>query len=96
MDGFIKKMILSSDSSCQTQISRVDSTVELYDLDNINDNWKEILKKININKYVELKQLNKSNKPSNIFLKKETIDLIKDHFSDDYSQIPKRTGQAWG
>jgi hypothetical protein len=95
IDGFIKKMILSGDNSCQSQTSRVDSTVELYDLDTINDNWKDILKKININKDIELKKLNKSNKPSNIHLKKETIDLIRDHFSDDYNQIPKRTGQAW-
>ena len=96
IDGFIKKMILNGDSSCQTQISRVDSTVELYDLDTINDNWKDILKKININKDIELKKLNKSNKPSNIFLKKETIDLIKNYFYDDYNQIPKRTGHNWG
>ena len=96
IDGFIKKMILNGDSSCQTQISRVDSTVELYDLDTINANWKDILKKININKDIELKQLNKSHKPSNIFLKKETIDLIKNHFYDDYNQIPKRTGHNWG
>ena len=95
IDGFIKKMILNGDSSCQTQISRVDSTVELYDLDTINANWKDILKKININKDIELKQLNKSHKPSNIFLKKETIDLIKNHFYDDYNQIPKRTGHNW-
>jgi len=95
IDGFIKYMINSGSSSIQTQISRVDDTVDLYDLDNINNDWNNILKKININAVVQLKQLNKSNKPSNIYLKKETVDLIKEHFIDDYTLIPKRTGHNW-
>jgi hypothetical protein len=96
IDGFIEYMIKSKSNSIQTQISRVDDTVDLYDIDSIGNHWNNILKKININDNVQLKQLNKSNKPSDIYLKKETIDLIKEHFIDDYNIIPKRTGQDWG
>lgn len=96
IDGFIKYMINSRSNSVQNQISRVDDTVDLYDIDNINNNWKNILKKLNINDNVELKQLNKSNKPKEIYLKKETIDLIEKHFALDYEQIPKLTNCNWG
>jgi hypothetical protein len=96
IDGFIEYMIKSKSNSIQTQISRVDDTVDLYDIDNINNNWNNILKKLNINDNVELKQLNKSNKPKEIYLKKETIDLIEKHFQLDYEQIPKLTNCSWG
>jgi len=96
IDGFIEYMIKTRSNSVQTQISRVDDTVDLYDIDNINNNWNNILKKLNINDNVELKQLNKSNKPKEIYLKKETIDLIEKHFQLDYEQIPKLTNCSWG
>jgi len=95
IDGFIKEIINSGFNSIQTQISRVDETVDLYDINTIDDNWNNILKKLNINYNIELKKLNKSNKPNNIYLKKETTDLIKEHFIDDYTLIPKRTGHNW-
>lgn len=95
IDGFIKEIINSGYNSIQTQISRVDDTVDLYDIDSIDNNWNNILKKLNINHNIELKKLNKSNKPNNVYLKKETIDLIKEHFIDDYTLIPKRTGHNW-
>jgi hypothetical protein len=96
IDGFIKDIIKSGSSSIQTQISRVDDTVDLYDIDYINNDWNNILKKLNIDDNVELKQLNKSNKPNEIYLKKETIDLIEKHFQLDYEQIPKLTNCSWG
>ena len=95
IDGFIKDIIESGSNSIQTQISRVDDTVDLYDIDDINNNWNNILKKLNIHNNIELKKLNKSNKPSNIYLKQETTDLIKEHFAEDYAIIPKRTGHNW-
>lgn len=95
IDGFIKDTIKSGSNSVKTQISRVDDTVDLYDIDNVNNNWNNILKKLNIPENVELKKLNKSNKPSNIYLKEETIDLIKNHFALDYEQIPKLTNCSW-
>jgi hypothetical protein len=96
IDGFIKDIIKSGSNSVQTQTSRVDDNVDLYDIDDINNNWSNILKKLNIPDSVELKKLNKSNKPNKIYLKQETVDIIKEHFAEDYAIIPKRTGQNWG
>ena len=96
IDGFIKNIINSKFDVSKTQISRIDDTVDLYDIDDISNNWNNILKKLNIVDDVELKKLNKSNKPNNIYLKEETVNLIREHFADDYTLIPKRTGQNWG
>jgi hypothetical protein len=95
IDGFIKKMINSKVSSTRPMMSRIDSSVEIFDIDNINIHWPNILKKIKINEEVKLEKLNQSIKPNNIILKEETINLIYRNFKIDYETIPKITGHEW-
>jgi hypothetical protein len=95
LDGFIFKTIQNNRRPAVPQINRVDSSVELYDIDSINNNWHSILDKINIKDKFDLPVLNKSKNTKDIKLNKETIDLIKDHYKDDYDNIPKITGFSW-
>jgi hypothetical protein len=94
IDGFISTVISKKYNSIETQISRIDNSVEIFNIDDIKNNWSNILNKINIVD-TPLPFLNKSNKPKNIILKKETINLIKTHFYLDYEQIPKLINCNW-
>lgn len=95
IDGFIKKMIEQKHFSVLPLTSRIDNTVNLFDIDNILKDWHFILNKINIQENIKLNVLNKSNKPNNVLLKKETLELIYEHFKNDYDEIPKITGHKW-
>ena len=95
IDGFIYKMINNKLREVDPQTSKVDESVNLYDLSTINLNWKNILKKINVNENVLLPILNKSNNLKNVQLDEETVRLIKKHFEVDYNYIPQKTKIDW-
>lgn len=95
IDGFIEKSINQNSKIITPQISRLDNSVEIYDIEYINEQWPLILKKINIksNKFPDV--LNKSKDSSNILLKNNTIELIRNHFKIDYENIPNMTKTNW-
>lgn len=95
LDSFIKYVINHPFRTVQPFLSRLDDSVELFDIANIDNNWPHILKKLKIESNPQLNKLNKSIKPENISLQKSTIDLIRDAFKIDYDNIPKITGQNW-
>jgi hypothetical protein len=95
LDSFIKYVIENPFPSVSTFSSRLDDSVEIFDIANINNHWPDILKKLKIESNLQLPKLNKSIKPNNINLQKSTIDLIHDAFKIDYDNIPKRTGHNW-
>lgn len=95
IDLFVKKMIKSNHSSVTPQLYRVDESVELFDIKNINERWLEILEKLNITDAIILEKENKSKRYDTIVMNKESIDLIKKHFSVDYEWIPSKTGVDW-
>ena len=95
IDGFIKNIIKCNYSSSYTITSRIDESVELFDIDFIDVHWSHILEKLNIKENVKLNKLNKSIKPKDIFLNNETLNLIRDHFDVDYKNIPLKTGSIW-
>lgn len=95
IDGFIQKMILANLKEISPQSLKIDDSVELYDISQLNNKWNDIVKKINIPAGVELFKLNKSNNTGNIELSTKTISMIKDHFHIDYKNIPMVTGLQW-
>ena len=95
INGFICKMIGNKLREVDPQMSKVDDSVDLYDLSTINFNWKNILKKINVNENVLLPILNKSNNLKNVELDQETVRLKKKHFEVDYNYIPQKTKIDW-
>jgi hypothetical protein len=95
IDGFIKEVIQKKFSSAWTITSRIDNSIELFDIADIDNHWPYILKKLKIESNVKLNKLNKSIKPDEIILQKSTIDLIHDFFKIDYDTIPKITGHKW-
>jgi hypothetical protein len=95
LDSFIKHVIENPFRSVSTFSSRLDDSVEIFDIKNINKSWNYILKKLKIESNLQLTKLNKSIKPDNINLQKSTIDLIRDAFKIDYDTIPKITGHNW-
>ena len=95
IDGFIYKMISNNLKEVAQQLSKVDPSVNLFDIDNINENWNYILNSIGISDQAQLLFLNKSNRPNNISLQSSTIQLIHNHFSVDYALIPELTKTNW-
>jgi hypothetical protein len=95
LDSFIKYVIENPFRSVSTFSSRLDDSVEIFDIENINKSWNCVLKKLKIEPNLQLPKLNKSVKPNNIKLQKSTIDLIRDAFKVDYDTIPKITGHSW-
>jgi hypothetical protein len=95
LDSFIEYVIKNPFRTVSTFSSRLDDSVEVFDIDNIYKNWDYILKKLKLEPNLQLTKLNKSIKPNNINLQKSTIDLIRDAFKVDYDTIPKITGHNW-
>lgn len=95
LDSFIKHVINNSFRTVQPFSSRLDDSVELFDIADIDNNWPHILKKLKIESNSQLNKLNKSIKPESISLQKSTTDLIRDAFKIDYDNIPKITGHNW-
>lgn len=95
INGFIQSVIKSNSYSVKSFTSRLDDSVEIFDIDNINNHWKNILKKLNIENNVILSKLNETQKNESIELNSKTIDLIHDQFLIDYNTIPKITGHLW-
>lgn len=96
IDGWVEKMLQSSDPLSSSQTSRITEDVEIYDISTINNYWDSIVKKLGINETVILNKLNKTSlRPNIINFKNETIDLIKDKFKIDYETIPDITGVKW-
>lgn len=95
IDGFIKEMLLQNNRLTSPQLLRLDSSVDLYDIEYINENWKTILNKININSKNQLPILNKSKDHSKIILQPDTVDAIRNHFEIDYLNIPKLIKTNW-
>ena len=95
LDSFIKFVIENPFRSVSTFSSRLDNSVEIFDIAYIDNYWPHILSKLKIESNINLNKLNKSIKPSNISLQKSTIDLIRDAFKIDYDTIPKITGHNW-
>ena len=95
IDGFITKMIVNNLKEVAPQISKVDDSVELFDLSNINNDWPIILNNIGLDKNIKLQVHNSSNKPKDIKLKNETINLILNHFKQDYQIIDKNITKNW-
>lgn len=94
IDGFITRIISKKYNSVKPQITRIDESVEIFDIANMNENWYKVLNKINVDG-VKLPVINKTDKPSNIVLKKETEELIEKHFALDYEKIPKLINCNW-
>lgn len=94
IDGFITRIISKNYNSVKPQVTRVDGSVEIFDIETMKENWKKVLNRINIES-ADLPFINKTNKPSNIILQKETIELIEKHFALDYEQIPKLIKCNW-
>lgn len=97
VDDFIIELMDIRHSGMTQQIDRLsnDPSIHLFDISNIKDNWKDILKNINIDQDVELLTYNKSSNPGNIKLDYKTEQIIKNRFKDDYAIIPKITGIEW-
>jgi len=95
LDSFIRHVIENPFRSVSTFSSRLDNSVEIFDIDNIHKNWNYILKKLKLEPNLQLDKLNKSIKPDSIILQRSTIDLIRDAFKVDYDTIPKITGHSW-
>jgi hypothetical protein len=95
IDGFINKMIKNNLKEVSPQLSKVDESVDLFDISSINKNWKIILNKIKIYEDVSLQVINKSNRPKNIKLDPFTIKLIYNHFSIDYLKISSSITANW-
>jgi len=95
IDSFVERMIESEHQSATPQIWRIDDSVNLFDISTINDKWSDILKKLTIEDDIILVRENVSIRDEKIIMNKNTIELIKNHFSVDYEWIPKRTGVAW-
>lgn len=95
IDGFIYKMITNNLKEVAPQISKVDESVELFDIANIKNDWPLILNKIGINDDIQLHVHNSSNRPQNIKLNNETLDLILNHFKNDYELIDDKITKNW-
>ena len=95
IDGFISRMIQYNLKEVAPQITKVDLSVDLYDLSVIDEDWPLILKNIGIEKNAKLLKINQSNKPDHVQLKKETLQLIYEHFAEDYKTIPQITKINW-
>lgn len=95
IDGFINKMIKNNLKEVSPQLSKVDESVDLFDISSINKNWKTILNKLKIYEDVNLQVINKSNRTKNIKLDPLTIKLIYNHFSIDYLKIPTSITANW-
>ena len=95
IDYFIQKNIERGRAASCSQFSKVDNSVELFDISNISKDWPKILEKTNMPSNILLQKINISKKPNYFKLKKETIDIIKNHFKEDYLNIPNRTGIYW-
>jgi hypothetical protein len=95
IDGFISKMIQYDLKEIAPQITKIDESVELFDLSTIDKSWPIILKKINMPSSTKLLKLNKSNNTGNVQLKEETLQLIYKHFAEDYKIIPQKTSVSW-
>lgn len=95
INGFIQQIILEKNKIIAPQILRLDQSVDLYDIDFINDNWQTILNKINISSSENPLVLNKSKDHSKVILDDTTIDMIKDHFKMDYDYMPQKIRVNW-
>jgi hypothetical protein len=95
IDGFIYKMISNNLLEVCPQLNKINKDVEIFDISSINKNWEYILNKLSISSNIPLNVVNKSNRPSQTFLNSETLKIIHDHFSVDYSIIPSLTNTKW-
>lgn len=95
IDGFIYRMITNNLKEVAPQLTKIDESVEVFDISTINKYWSQILNKLNIYDEVKLPIINKSNRPESIILKKSTLELIYNHFSIDYLKIPLLTKTNW-
>lgn len=94
IDGFIKSiMSKKSHHQMKTQTERLEDSVEVFDLSNINNDWQTIVSKTKTYGAI-LKYENKSHKKE-VALSDETIQSILDFFKEDYETIPNRTGINW-
>jgi len=95
LDGFIQTILSGNGHyKMKTQIERLDDSVELFDIDNIENDWQTITNKLNIyNSKIGYK--NKSKKPKEIKLSNESINMIINFFKEDYKNIPIKTGFLW-
>ncbi len=95
INSFVKRMLKSNHTSVAPQLWRVDNSVELFDISNIDKRWPEILAKINVADNVILEKENSSKRYKDIVMNEESIKLIKKHFELDYIWIPEKTGVPW-
>jgi len=95
IDGFITKIINENNRIVLPQTLRLNSSVDIYDIENINSNWQKILNNINIKSKEDLPVLFKTIDHSKIQLEEKTKSLIKEHFKIDYQTIPSITGSNW-
>jgi hypothetical protein len=89
LNGFIQKVIEIEYEAATPQIKRFDydSSVELFNIDTIDNHWQYILNKLHIKDKVHLPVLNKVIKDEPLDLTNETKNLIKDCFQDDYKML---------
>jgi hypothetical protein len=69
IDGFIYKMIKNNLKEVAPQLTKIDESVEIFDISTIDKSWNQILNKLNIYDNVKLPIINKSDKPKSIILK---------------------------
>lgn len=95
IDGFIERMLRSNHQSSVPQSLRIDDSVELFDISNINEKWSYILNNLKITEKIKINKENSSQRNPNIIMSDRIKDMIKYHFKQDYEIIPERTGVSW-
>ena len=94
INSFVKRMLKTNHSSIMPQLWRIDNSVEIFDISNIDSRWPEILKKIGVDDII-LEKENSSKRYKDIVMSDEAKRLIRKHFSVDYEWIPSKTGVSW-
>jgi hypothetical protein len=87
LNGFIQSLSNGqSHFNLQTQSSRLDESVDLFNIENINRHWPTIQKNVGVSD-IPLGHVNKSRRPNDIFLHPNTIDAINTFFQEDYEML---------
>lgn len=95
IDGFVRRMVKSGHGASSPQLWRLDSSVEIFDLGFIEDEWPLILEKIGVKEEVILEKHNSSKRNKNVQLSADSMKMIKKHFKVDYEWIPKKIRTNW-
>jgi hypothetical protein len=95
IDGFVRFVIEKKLKAVSSQTSRLDPSVNLYDIAFISESWESIINKIGIYEQIIINKENASPRKDGVDLNKRTKSLIKKHFHLDYKQISKTITSNW-